>query len=83
MANVHDINALADLEPNWDSYGAKAIDVRCIVKAREIAQAIHLYDGYSVVPTCTGGVQLERHMDGLDIEILIEVAEGYERDDVK
>lgn len=30
------LEALCDLKPNWDSYGAPAIDAKCINKAYEL-----------------------------------------------
>ena len=70
---------LAELEPNWDSYGAPRIDQRCIAKAREVYYAIR-DDRLQVVPCSDGGVQLEAHYGGLDIEITISPASsGDER----
>jgi hypothetical protein len=60
------------LEPGWDSYGAKEIDHGCISKA--IESACQLSGSWHPVPLADGGVQLEQHADGLDIEITIRRA---------
>jgi hypothetical protein len=55
---------LLDLKKNWNSYGAEPIDF-------EAAQAADLFlnKQVNIVPTSKGGVQLEWHVNGLDIEI--------------
>lgn len=57
------------LEPNWDSYGAAKIDPRAIERA--IIMLDSLTGDYRAVPMSDGGVQLELHSDGFDIEIQI------------
>jgi hypothetical protein len=52
---------LLALEPGWDSYGARPITNK----------AISTLASFSVVPICTGGIQLEVHRDGIGIEIEI------------
>lgn len=64
---------LRDLKPNWNSYGAPAIDERCIQKAYELWR--QLAGEWQVVPCTDGGVQLEQHRDGFDIEITVSSAE--------
>jgi len=71
---VHAVADLLSLKPGWNSYSAKAIDHYCAT------QAIRLLDQFlepstpppSVVPTVRGGIQLEWHTGGVDIEIYIE-----------
>lgn len=63
---------LRKLAPNWDSYGAPAIDERCIEKAFAIWR--QLSGDWQVVPCTDGGVQLEQHRDGFDIEITVSRA---------
>jgi hypothetical protein len=61
---------LAKLEANWDSYGGKTIDPRCIESARKGLQ--HCPEGMPkvrVVPCSDGGVQLEWSKDGRELEI--------------
>ena len=52
---------LSALEPGWDSYRAVPITSEALATVGRIA----------VVPCGNGGVQLEIHRDGLDIEIEI------------
>lgn len=59
------LDILAALKPGWDSYGACAIAPDAIRAARVMLSAP------SVVPCSDGGVQLEWHRDGFDIEIRI------------
>ena len=66
------LTAFMDLKPNWDSYGALPIDPACVTKAEVIMALMPIGDGWAAVPTATGGVQLEQHAYGLDIEISIE-----------
>jgi len=47
------LDELATLEPNWDSYGAEPIDQRAIITARQ------MIDGICVVSLNDGGVQIE------------------------
>jgi hypothetical protein len=57
-----DLASLRDLKDNWDSYGAKPPDERAL-KAVEA--------GLSIVPTSDGGIQIELHIGGRDVEIAI------------
>lgn len=67
------LQMLRDLKQDWDSYGAAPIDERVIQKAYEIWRQVS--GSWSVVPMSNGGVQLEQHRDGFDIEIIIERAQ--------
>lgn len=67
---------LRSLKPNWNSYGAPAIDERCIQKAYEIWR--QLSGEWQVVPCSDGGVQLEQHRDGFDIEITVSAVSAQE-----
>ncbi len=53
---------LRELDQGWDSYGGKPIT----------AEAILTVESFAVVPSSSGGIQLEMHRDGIDIEIQIE-----------
>lgn len=59
------LDRLAELKPGWDSYGAPALSLAALKVARV------MLDAPQVVPTPGGGIQLEWHQDGLDIEIVI------------
>jgi hypothetical protein len=68
---------LLKLEENWDSCGGSPICPRTMGQA--IDTAFRLGDGDmgfpdSLVPTCSGGVQLEWHTEGFDAELSIEPA---------
>jgi len=68
---VAELGDLLHLPPNWDSYGAKPVDQRNIGAALELLIRIMQDDtpAPSVVPTTTGGVQLEWHLQGIDLEV--------------
>ena len=65
------LGALLRLGPGWDSYGSSPIDPHCVVAAIEMAFTILRDDSPipSVVPTSRGGLQLEWHRGGVDLEI--------------
>lgn len=63
MALRETIDSFAELEENWNSYGAPVIELPAIVAAKQIVS------GWCAVPTVAGGVQLEVHVPGCDIEI--------------
>lgn len=59
------------LQDNWDSYGAVPIQEECIrhaVRLLDILAPLHLPEP-AVVPTSFGGVQIEWHLLGIDLEI--------------
>ncbi|NUN00969.1 MAG: hypothetical protein HUU41_07630 [Bryobacteraceae bacterium] len=65
---------LLTLPPNWDSYGAGAVD------ARVVHAAINFINGFlrpsspapRVVPLSSGGLQLEWRRKGVDLEIVFD-----------
>ena len=63
--------ALLRLGPGWDSYGSPPVDPNCVVAAIRMAITILRDDSPipSVVPTSRGGLQLEWHCGGIDLEI--------------
>ena len=60
---------LRHLQPNWDGYGALPPSLRSVVEARNIWMGLP-GDGWQVVPV-SGGVQIERHSGGVDVEISV------------
>lgn len=54
---------------DWDSYGARKIDPRAIERAILLLDS--LPGNWQPVPCSDGGVQLEMHEGGFDIEITI------------
>lgn len=59
------------LEHNWDSYGALPVDVLQVLAALEWLDGIMQDDMPTpqLVPTNRGGIQIEWHHSGIDIEI--------------
>lgn len=60
-APTADLSALRALEANWDSYGAVPITEAAL----RVAEAV------AFVPCCDGGIQVELHGGGAEIEIEI------------
>lgn len=76
IATVEKLCDLLWLNTNWDSYGAAPVDRFTVELALDILFAIMQRTSPlpSVVPTSCGGVQLEWHTGGIDLEIEIEPA---------
>ena len=55
---------LAELKGNWDSYGGLPIDAAAMERAKAWLR------NAAVVPCSDGGVQLEWHSEGCDVEIV-------------
>lgn len=66
--------ALAELEHNWDSYGALPISMETLCMAEHMIKATDV-PGVQIVPGSDGSVQLEWHTKELDMEIWIKVPE--------
>ncbi len=69
-----EIGQIGELEENWDSYGARPIDPRCAEATTNLLLSV-LDPGTPkpcVVPTNRGGIQLEWHRAGVDLEVEIE-----------
>jgi len=65
------LGSLLVLPAGWDSYGARAPDPSCVLAAWRLLGAV-MRDNIpapAVVPTVCGGVQLEWHRNGADLEI--------------
>ena len=73
MPVVKVMGELLDLPENWDSYGARRINPTAIAFALQLLFDTMRSDtpSPSVVPTSRGGVQLEWHAHGIDLEIEI------------
>lgn len=58
------------LSEDWDSYGAKAVTIDSILGAIHLLVSVmkHATPMPSIVPTPQGGVQLEWHQFGIDLE---------------
>ena len=68
------LQELLCLPPNWNSYGAQPISPDNVTAAKDLLRAIVRPETPqpSVVPTVSGGVQLEWHTGGIDLEIEIQ-----------
>ena len=73
LPTIEEIVGLLSLEPGWDSYGSPPINPHLVVAVIDL-----IFDtmqdntpGPSVVPTSRGGIQLEWHIRGIDLEIEI------------
>jgi hypothetical protein len=73
------LGRLLALTPGWDSYGALPVDPACALAAWHLLTAILREDSPApaVVPTVRGGVQLEWHVKGVDLEIEVGAARLY------
>jgi hypothetical protein len=71
---VQTIDELLALEEDWDSYGANRISPKACERTLALLDAIMTDDTAApqVAPLSCGGIQLEWHQDGYDIEIGIQ-----------
>jgi len=70
------INELLELDSNWDSYGAARVNPIVAEQAVFLISAL-LDTGVpepTIVPTVKGGLQLEWHTGGVDLEIELNYA---------
>lgn len=67
-------NEFLRLPENWDSYGASRIGLQPVAAAMELLAQVMTpkTPRPSVVPTTEGGVQLEWHIRGVDLEVEID-----------
>ena len=70
---IQSVQALCDLPEGWDSYGAQPVATKSIDNLVHLLwQVVHLdVPTPSIVPTVSGGIQLEWHRQGIDLEIEI------------
>jgi hypothetical protein len=76
------LEKLADvgsLPENWNSYGARSITAQTVAAALRLLSLImsDVMPLPSVVPTSRGGIQLEWHTRGVDLEINVSPGGGY------
>jgi hypothetical protein len=67
------LDDMLQLPQGWDSYGANPINPKAVKKAKELLDSLPLW-AWQCVPVATGGVQIELHEKGFDIEISIEAS---------
>lgn len=65
------VTRLSALAPGWDGHRARSIDRQTLLQVWRFVEGIAEVVAIppSVVPTVSGGVALEWHRDGLDLEI--------------
>jgi hypothetical protein len=65
---------LLTLPPDWDSYGAGAIDPRVVHEAMNLISGLlgPASPAPHVVPLSSGGLQVEWHRKGVDLEVVFE-----------
>lgn len=70
---IEDLESLSRLKENWDTYGAPRINDGCIKDALSLLEEVQgdSSPAPSCVPTSEGGIQLEWHRNGVDLEIEI------------
>ncbi len=68
---VQRMAALVALPEGWDSYGAPALDAKLLFAALDLLARTMSADtpAPAVIPTSQGGVQLEWHRSGIDLEV--------------
>ncbi len=71
---VQALNELLSLPANWDSYGARPIDPKAVSFSLQLLSEVMspTVPAPLVVPTNRGGVQLEWHTRGIDLEAEIQ-----------
>ena len=74
LKSVKDVADLLGLPAGWNSYSAKPIEPRNVKRAIELLAELLGPETPPpiVVPTVGGGIQLEWHNNGIDIEVYID-----------
>jgi len=71
LSAIQSMGKLLELGPDWDTYGGSPVSPRILVAA--IQWLFELFSDEmpepSVVPTSRGGLQLEWHTRGIDLEV--------------
>jgi len=77
LKSVENIVDLLGLPRGWNSYAAKSIEPQnAIAAVRLLAQLLEVHSPAPiVVPTVRGGIQLEWHSKGINIEVYIDSSE--------
>lgn len=73
LAAVRQLARLLSMPSDWDSYGAKPIDRQIAIAALNLV-GIVVVNGAplpALIPTSDGGIQLEWHRCGVDLEIRV------------
>ncbi|MDZ7751399.1 MAG: hypothetical protein U5S82_07000 [Gammaproteobacteria bacterium] len=67
------LNELINLPENWDSYGAKPVYVECAIHTLRLLSEISKPQTPipTVIPTSEGNLQVEWHLNGIDLEVKV------------
>ena len=70
---VNELIRIMQLPPNWDSYGAQPVQSVLVGRAVEILSRVMEENSPppSIVPLNDGGLQMEWHLRGQDVEIVV------------
>ena len=73
VKSVGQVVDLLDLREGWNSHSAKPVEPRNAVRAVELLFQLRETGALPpvVVPTVRGGIQLEWHANGVDIEVYV------------
>src|SRR3954447_19079229 len=82
---IDQLNALAHLEPDWDSYGAAPISPKAITQARALIERVASKAArlgreahpYYIGPTPIGGIQVEWRGNGRESQIEVRPDHTY------
>lgn len=68
---LEQLNRMIQLSPNWDSYGSRAVELqKAWIALDALSEILEAHSpAPAVVPTSDGGLQLEWHRNGIDLEI--------------
>ena len=74
----HGSEHLLTLPPNWDSYGAGAIDPNVVHDAMNYINGLlgPTSPAPRVIPLSSGGLQVEWHRNGVDLEVVFDRGEA-------
>jgi len=70
------VNVLLNLPSNWDGDGAARIAFECVMAAfgLVLTNVTHETPAPHFIPTSQGGVQVEWHLSGTDLELIFDPA---------
>jgi hypothetical protein len=73
------LGQLLTLPQDWNSYGSRAVDPACAWAAWQLLLLVMGEDSPvpSLVPTSRGGVQIEWHAKGIDLEIEVVTPQQF------
>lgn len=72
------VEALLNLPENWDGYGAPCVNLECVMAAFSLIlppNIVHETPAPQFVPTSQGGIQVEWHIGGYDLELVFDPGE--------